>query len=79
MAKKKPEAPGAPLPAHFHPKDSPHGIICRNDLSLASNYDLFRKTVLIYVGSTLLEMTAEAAERFADQLRCSIDRVKQSL
>lgn len=72
-AKKAPNAPGAPLPDHFHPKDSPNGVIARTDRGLSCVPNIFRRTVFLCTGGVTLEMTPEAAEKFLEQLRCAID------
>ncbi len=75
MAKAKSKAsdiPGAPLPQHFHPKDSPCGIIARTDIGIGAGPDTLRKTVHISIGGSRVEMTPEAAQRFVDQIVCAI-------
>ena len=76
MAAKKPKIPaqpGAPLPPHFHPKDTANGILMRPDGRIGSVADCVRGTVWITLGGLAMEMTPAAAQTFAEHLLKAIE------
>jgi hypothetical protein len=76
MAKAKTIALGQPLPLSFHPKDTENGILFRPLGGLGAGPSQ-RNTVYISCGGAQVEMTIEAAQKFADQLACAINCVRE--
>jgi hypothetical protein len=60
---------GAYLPTHFHPKDTPRGVVMRMDTGYGACPNTERGTVLINVCGLVLEMMPDKALMFADMIR----------